>query len=187
MKEIGRTYKPLMVFLLLSLVLPVHLYAQENNSKSPVQHYEEQLLMNLGENLSFQLNGEGRNSLNLPDHVRSRAMSSGSESRQWAGGENQNEIFLFMAGSENEVTATQQDGTGNHMVLGITGHQNIAEYQQQGSNNYLFDRVTGNGIYREISQSGNELGIYNEGMQSIPMIINQRGRGMKITITGPSL
>ena len=185
MKEIGRTYKLLMVFLLLWVVLPFELDAQENNSKSQVQHYEEQLLMILGENLSFQLNGEGRNSLNLPDHVKSRAMSPNSESQQWAGGENQNEIYLFMAGSENEATATQQNGTGNLMNLGITGSQNVAEYQQQGSNNYLFDRVSGNGIHREISQFGNELGIYNQGMQSVPMIINQRGRGMNITITGP--
>ena len=185
MKEIGKTYKLLMVFLPLLLVMPVHLDAQENNSKSQVQHYEEQLLRNLGENLSFHLNGEGRNSLNLPDHVRSRTTGPGSESRQWAGDENQNGIYLFMAGSENEASAIQQNGTGNQMVLGITGHQNIAEYLQQGSNNYLFDRVSGNGIYREITQSGNELGIYNQGMQSIPMIINQRGQGMKINITGP--
>gem|GEM_PF-1359079 len=97
--------------------------------------------------------------------------------------EEQNFIKLMMNGSNNKIAATQ-DGKNNIMNLGVVGNSNSATYKQFGSNNYIKDRIVGDNKHREVVQEGDKLGIYNQGMQTIPMIIKQRGQGMKIRITG---
>jgi len=103
--------------------------------------------------------------------------------------ENQNYIRLIMHGDNNTATATQEGGKGNVMDLGIYGNNNEGLYLQQGKDNYIFDRIGTqgspvNGVHHEIKQFGEGHAIENRGMQTIPLIINQQGEGMRMQIKG---
>ena len=180
MTKFWTTYRILMIFLLVSLVMPLNqLKAQENKKDShrdETAYYEEQLLMNLETSQAYDFD-EGYNKRDVPYGYKQTNPSTFR-------GPN-NYIQLKMKGSGNEATAKQLSGRGNIMDIYIEGNDNAALYRQKGNNNIIMDEIIGNHLYREINQYGDEFWIYNEGMQSIPMIINQRGRGMKITITGP--
>lgn len=100
----------------------------------------------------------------------------------------ENYLYLLMDGKHNNMQATQ-NGRDNIMDIGVYGNSNEGIYHQQGNLNYIFDRIgsPGNpvsGQQHEIYQQGKELGVMKRGIQTIPMIINQRGRGMKIQIQG---
>jgi hypothetical protein len=98
-----------------------------------------------------------------------------------------NYINLEMNGKYNNVE-TMQQGKKNIMKLDIDANYSKGnKYQQIGNKNYIADRVSGNGIHHEIYQEGDNLAVQNQGMQTIPMIINQRGQGMHIRITGSPL
>lgn len=182
MTKFWRTHRILMIFLLVSLVMPLNqLRAQaagNNNQNDETAYYEEQLLMNLETSQAYDFE-ENSNTRDVPNEY----YQTDPFTFQGTG----NYIRLNMSGSGNDATALQQYGKGNVMDLNIEGEDNVGRYLQEGSHNYIIDGITGNDIYREINQYGNQLGIYNQGMQSIPMIINQKGEGMKITITGPQL
>jgi len=103
--------------------------------------------------------------------------------------ENQNFTRLLMNGNNNNVESTQQ-GVGHIMDLALYGDSNVGKYHQEGKNNYIFDRIgnqteAATNVRHEISQYGEGLGIENRGIQTTPMIIKQRGNGMKLKITGP--
>jgi len=182
MTKFWTTYRILMIFLLVSLVMPLNqLKAQENKKDShrdETAYYEEQLLMNLETSQAYDFD-EGFNRRDVSNGYNQTDPSTfqGSE----------NYIQLQMEGSGNKATAIQLKGRGNAMDLAVKGHNNEALYWQEGNNNIIMDEIIGNNLYREINQYGDEFWIYNQGMQSVPMIINQRGQGMKITITGPPL
>jgi hypothetical protein len=178
-------YHNLMIFLLLMLVLPFTFITQNAHGQKQAQQYEEQVLLQLN-STTYDLSSEKANSVDLSDNFKWNAgMLSENDEIQFSDLDNSNYIHLFMTGQGNQAEVKQENGTGNAMDLGIMGHSNNAKYLQQGSNNYLYDRVNGNGITREVTQQGNELGVYNQGAQALPMIINQKGHGMKIKITGP--
>jgi len=106
--------------------------------------------------------------------------------------ENGNAIALYMEGTDNTASAVQSQGSGNIMNLGIYGNSNTGDYRQQGSNNYIFDRIgsqenPASGVTHEIHQVGSNLGTINQGIQTIPMIIRQQGRGMQLHISGSPL
>ena len=179
MTKFWRTHRNLMIFLFVSLVMPLNQMKAQvagNNNQNYETAYEEQLLMNLETSQAYDFE-ENSNTRDVPHDY----YQTGPFTFQGTG----NNIQLNMTGSGNDASAIQQYGKGNVMDLNIEGEDNVGRYLQEGSHNYIMDGIIGNGIYREINQYGNQLGIYNHGMQSIPMIINQRGRGMKITITGP--
>ena len=101
----------------------------------------------------------------------------------------ENYVQLYMKGESNQATATQQNGQGNLMNVQIYGSSNQGDYLQHGSNNYIDDQIgsEGNpvsGVHHEINQYGNGLGINNQGIQTIPLIINQWGSHMKLKISG---
>ena len=141
---------------------------------------------------------------NLPDHFIMNEEANAfiqNEKDKLAAEGNGNYIQLDMYGQNNQVDATQI-GSGNVMDLGVRGQNIDATYQQQGDDNYIYDRVVGQGkapaatsspmnsgqsLQRKIYQQGENLGIYNQGQQTTPMIIRQRGQDMKIKIEGSPL
>ncbi len=199
----------LMVFLLLLFVLPDGIKAQENkissNSKddSKSAKIERSLLMNNVPEHSFD-NRNNQQANNLPAHFIMNEEANAfiqNEKDKLAAEGNGNYIQLDMYGQNNQVDATQF-GSGNVMDLGVKGQNIDATYQQQGNDNYIYDRVvaqgeasiaafngmnSGQGLQRQIYQEGTNLGIYNQGQQATPMIIKQRGQGMKIKIQGSPL
>jgi hypothetical protein len=107
--------------------------------------------------------------------------------------DNENYIQLLINGNYNSATVMQGQGKGNIMNLGFYGNSNTGVYFQQGKNNYIFDRIGRGGspvydVYHEIRQIGSGHAVENNGMQTIPLIINQKNRGtlpgMKIKING---
>jgi len=180
MAKSWNTSRILMIFLLVSLVMPLKsIKAQETDNKSrqdETAYYEEQLLMNLETSQAYDFD-ETYNNRDVPNAYQK------TDPYTYLGAENT--IKLQMDGSGNEATARQFDGRGNVMDIDIQGDDNVAFYRQAGNNNYIMDEIIGNNLYREINQNGDGFWIYNQGMQSIPMIINQQGQGMKIRITGP--
>lgn len=174
----------LMVFLLLFLAVPVKdTFAQDVKSKKEVQQYEEQLLMQLNAN-NFDFTNENNNAVNLPGNTEWNADFINQKRSKFGISENENHIQLYINGNNNNSTAAQ-NGKGNIMDLGIDGDGNSGYYLQQGHENYISDRIDGYNLSHQIEQFGNGLGIYNEGMQNLPLIINQKGQGMKLKITGP--
>lgn len=169
-----------MVFLVMLLVLPLNkVYSQKQ------AQLENELLQQF--NNTYDFNNEGDNSVTLPDNyfTEGQALIDGKRA-EYESQEHQNYLQIYMDGNDNNVTATQENGVGNIMDIGVDGNDNTGMYRQQGSRNYIYDRFDGNGIEHEINQYGNDLGIYNEGMQALPMKITQQGQGMKLKITGPT-
>lgn len=209
MKRFWNTPRILMVFLLLLFVLPNGIKAQDNKISNNSQNdsksakIERSLLMNEVPEYSFD-NSNGNEVTNLPDHFIMNQEASSfiqNEKQKLATDGNGNYIELDMYGQNNQVDATQI-GSGNVMDLGVRGQNIDATYQQLGDDNYIYDRVvaegegsiaafngmnSGQGLQREIYQEGENLGIYNQGQQTTPMIIKQRGQGMKIKIEGSPL
>ena len=209
MKRFWNTPRILMVFLLLLFVLPDGMKAQENkisnnsqNDSKSAAETEKSLLMNEVPEYSFDNSNEATG--NLPEHFVMNTEASSfiqDEKHKLATDGNGNYIELDMYGQNNQVDATQI-GSGNVMDLGVRGQNIDATYQQQGNDNYIYDRVaaegevsiaefkgmnSGQSFQREIYQQGQNLGIYNQGQQATPMIIKQRGQGMKIKIEGSPL
>ena len=184
MTKFWNTYQILMIFLLLSIVLPLNkLNAQESQDNKQVKLYEEQVLMNLDQSYDNPFANNNGNSAQLKNRFRRRAQNSNKDTEEWAFDGTGNYINLKMTGKGNQAYATQKEGTGNFLDLEIHGKENVGQYLQEGNNNILVDKIAGNNIRREVYQDGNDLGLFNQGMQSTPMIINQRGSGMKIKIT----
>jgi hypothetical protein len=180
MKKNNGTYKFLMVFLLILFVGSLDSIAQQARSITQSQQYEEQLLMQYSSNNA--LLNETENYINLdPSQYEDATALINTERQKFPN--NGNYVQVFINGNGNNVQSTQKEGSGNIMDLGIHGNSNEGTYLQQGSNNYIYDRINhSSGISHEINQNGNGLGIYNEGMQTIPMIINQKGQDMKLKI-----
>ncbi|MFP3861206.1 MAG: hypothetical protein ACLFUW_10320, partial [Bacteroidales bacterium] len=153
-------------------------------SKKEVQQYEEQLLMQLNAN-NYDFDNEN-NAVNLPENIERSADFINQKRSEFEIAENENHIQLYINGNNNNSTAAQ-NGKGNIMDLGIDGDGNSGDYLQEGNENYIFDRIKDNNLNHQIEQFGNGLGIYNEGRQELPLIINQKGQGMKMKITGPPL
>ena len=171
-------YYALMIFLLMLLVLPLNkVYSQKQ------AQLENELLQQFN---TYEFNNGGDNSVTLPDNyfVEDRELID-SKRAEYESQEHQNYLQIYMDGDNNNVTAAQENGVGNIMDIGIDGSNNTGAYSQQGNKNYIYDRFDGYGIEHEINQFGNDLGIYNEGMQALPMKITQQGQGMKLKITGP--
>ena len=209
MTKFWNTYQILMVFLLLLFVIPDGVNAQDNqissNSKadSKSAQIETSLLMTKVPEYPFD-NHNGKEINNLPSKFRMNARTSRwmkNDKQKLSAEGNGNHIQLDMYGQNNQVDATQI-GSGNVMDLGVRGQNIDATYQQQGDDNYIYDRVVSHGeasiaafngmnsgqsLQREIYQEGTNLGIYNQGQQATPMIIKQRGQGMKIKIEGSPL
>jgi hypothetical protein len=106
--------------------------------------------------------------------------------------ENGNTIRLYMEGTGNTASAVQSQGNGNIMKLGIYGNSNSGDYLQKGSNNYIYDRIGSqenpvSGVSHKIHQVGSGHSTINQGIQTIPMIIRQKGPGMHLQISGAPL
>ena len=184
MKDVRKTYYFLMIFLLIWFVVPTkQLFAQPNNSELQ-QVIEQQILDNLPAGNAYGLNGIN---IELPGYL-DESDDLENRRRNLLDGKDGNYVSLYMKGNHNNVTARQEEGKGNVMGILIDGDKNNLNYHQSGSNNYLLDAVVGNNHQYEISQSGNALGLHLQGPQTIPnMIINQKGHGMKLKITGRPL
>jgi len=183
MKDARKTFYFLMIFLLFWFVIPLkQLYAQqENNNKRQSQEaIEQQILDHLRAGNAYGQNG---NTIELTGYLDASSELN-SRREELLEGKNGNYVSLVMEGNQNNVTAQQENGTGNAMEINIYGNNNNLDYLQQGSNNYLYDGVIGNNKDHSITQTGEELGLYIQGQQTIPMIINQRGYGAKLRITG---
>jgi hypothetical protein len=184
MKDVRKTYYFLMIFLLIWFVVPLkQLYAQQENSQKmqPQEVIEQQILDHLRAGNAY---GQQGNTIELSGYLDASSELN-SRREELLDGKNGNYVNLVMDGNSNYVTAKQEKGTGNAMEIEIDGNYNNLNYLQQGNNNYLYDGVFGDYMDYSITQTGNELGLYLQGQQTIPnMIINQRGNGMKLRITG---
>jgi len=208
------TYRFLMIFLLLGFGLCFgELQAQEAEGKmmpvnrtfafegdqSHAKRLEKSTEANNAAEQGFELvsvrfnkaSTEGLENAGLSDIAIIRQYFSAASSRQTVQ-ENGNAIRLYMEGTGNTASAIQSQGSGNIMNLGIYGNANKGDYLQKGSNNYIFDRI-GNqknpvsGVTHKIHQVGSNLGTVNQGIQTIPMRIEQRGPGMWLHIRGSPL
>jgi hypothetical protein len=77
-----------------------------------------------------------------------------------------------------------QYGENNVYKLELDGERNTSKAAQIGRSNYLEDIIFGNNIYRETIQVGFGNTIYNEGINNIPMIIQQKGVNKTVIISG---
>jgi len=169
----------LMIFSLLCFVFSVdNVIAQDSNRQT--EAFEQQVLNNLIYGNQYDLSNES-NSLTLPEKAR-RADQLSERNKQVSSRPNQNYIQLQMNGNQNQLEAEQIQGRNNYMDLGIDGNANQGKYLQQGNNNFIHDRISGEGVTHEIQQFGNGLGIYNQGMPSLPMKIRQQGKGTQLLI-----
>jgi len=199
MTKFWSTYQILMIFLLLLFVMPFsQTMAQDNTSeaKNQSQLLEERLMMNLNENQQNPFENRDNNSIRVPNRFKRTASQQLGEGQNMAFDEQGNYVHLDIDGNDNAVEAIQ-NGSQNRIDVGIYANQVEAFYMQQGNRNVIQDEIRANGKavnitqgasaqmngMREIYQYGNNLGILNQGMQTTPMIINQRGTGMKIKIT----
>jgi len=188
-----------MIFLLLLFVMPFnHAMAQDDagKDKEQTQLLEERLMMSLNESQQDPFENRDNNSIRVPNRFKRTASQQLGEGQNMAFDEQGNYIRLDIDGNENTVEAIQ-NGSQNRIDVGIYANQVEAFYMQQGNRNVIQDEIHTNGKaanitqgtaaqmngMREIYQFGNDLGILNQGMQATPMIINQRGSGMKIQIT----
>ena len=183
-----------MIFLLFGFVMPLEMYGQEetngNNGYMTIEEIQENENYIAAEGDPDYPEGFNTNAYNpLPYAVYTLSLpKTMSQIRnELSVGEDENYIKLLMNGSNNGVEATQQ-GKGNIMELEINASNaqgNI--YQQSGNYNYIADKISQNGVHHEIYQFGDGLGVQtygeNGGMQTTPMIINQRGEGMQLHIT----
>ena len=178
MKDVRKTYYFLMIFLLFWFVVPAHtLIAQPKITEQQV--IEQQILDDLRAGNAFGQNG---NNIELPAYLN-ETDDLENRRKNLLNGTDGNYVNLYMKGNENQVTANQV-GKGNAMEILVNGNENKLNYQQTGDNNYLLDAVLGNNRHHKITQEGSERGLYLQGQQTIPMIINQRGYGAKFRITG---
>ena len=200
MKCYVRTYRILVIFLLLLwLVMPAVMYAQvkelSTSKYMPViktYHFDKQKINQLSiadvqvEDESNNVSEKNRYVLdNKQDHVEvPEHFEKSTAFNELELQENENYLSLHINGDYNSVTATQENGTGNIMDLGIAGSHNTGDYYQHGELNYIYDRIEGDNKYHQIHQDGDNLGIYNQGMQNLPLIITQTGQNMKLKITG---
>lgn len=172
--------KILMIFSLFCCVFSVdRAYAQDDKHRE-AETYEQQVLSNLEYGSQYDLSSES-NSLTMGEKYRRIDRFSG-RNKQVSSRSNQNDIQLQMNGNQNQVRAEQIQGKNNYMDLGVDGTSNQGRYLQEGSNNFIYDRISGEGVTREIQQFGNELGIYNQGLPTLPMKIQQRGKAMRLLI-----
>jgi len=183
-----------MVFLLVWLAVPVTgVQSQEFMPVNKTYHFEGQSSHPESDGNDngqpvpafnqYDLNNQD-NGLELPPNFARSAEFIAQKRKERSGAQNRNYIRLFTKGQNNHVTATQEQGTNNIMDLGVRGYRNQGDYLQKGNENYIYDRIKGSDIPHTIHQEGNNLGIYNQGMQSLPLIIRQKGAGMKLRITG---
>ncbi|MFO8234591.1 MAG: hypothetical protein R6U04_04190 [Bacteroidales bacterium] len=185
MKSNKNKYYALMIFLLTFLVLlpQMEAYSQNIKSKKEVQQHEEQLMMQLDDNKGYEFNNEGDNTIDVPNNFEWSRSFIEQERNKFGLNDNENYIQLYINGNNNISTAEQSNGKGNIIDLGIDGNGNSGYYRQQGHENYIYDRIDGYNLSHTIEQYGNGLGIYNEGMQNLPLTINQKGEGVKMKIT----
>ena len=189
-----KTYPILMIFLIFWFALPVALYGQDYMPVTKVHSFDQNETSGdeqdrLDKNTSnFTLSGFSKKVVSntsftppVSNRFKKNLMTGKGVNAVL---KDENLINLYMNGNNNNVNATQEGGKNNIMNLGVVGNSNSATYKQFGSNNYIKDRIVGDNKHREVVQEGDKLGIYNQGMQTIPMIIKQRGQGMKIRITG---
>ena len=189
------TFRGLMIFLVLCTIFSAGLYSQNYMPVTKTYFFEKSSRKtNEPKNSNEAITGVPEKNIHMIEMNLSRTPHlftqidkktmaflldhNQKEARQ----ESQNYLYLSVQGDHNAIAAIQRGGRGNFMNLGVEGNSNVANYLQQGNDNYIYDRVVGNDKYREIKQYGYGHGIYNQGMQTIPMIIEQRGRGMKIKI-----
>jgi hypothetical protein len=107
---------------------------------------------------------------------------------------NKSNVRIFQAGKGNNTHITMegsmnnsdviQYGENNLYKLDADGNRIISKAAQIGKNNYLEDIIFGNDIYRETIQVGFGNTIYNEGINNMPMIIQQKGVNKTIKISG---
>jgi hypothetical protein len=202
MRCCGKIVQILMVFLIAWLALPSDdLQAQWMHTKSTgdLEAFKEQL--------SQQNEGDGTYvAFNLDQYVPGfkpfeRTLFPGSyvlmnmnteksmeEKRNGLSvQENENYIQLLINGEQNTATAIQNQGKGNFMDLEIYGKDNHGVYFQLGNDNYIFDRIgtptiSQYEVYNEIIQFGTGNAVEKESLQTMPLIIRQRGEGMKLKI-----
>ncbi|MBS3807685.1 MAG: hypothetical protein KGY60_09295 [Bacteroidales bacterium] len=169
----------LMIFSLLCFVFSVDdVFAQDNNRQA--EAFEQQVLNNLNYGNQYNLSNES-NSLTLPEKARGADQLS-ERNKRVSSRPNQNYIQLQINGDQNHFSAEQIQGRNNYMDLEIDGNANQGKYLQQGNSNFIHDRISGEGVTHEIQQLGNGLGIYNQGMSTLPMKIHQQGKGMQLLI-----
>jgi len=169
----------LMIFSLLCLVFfPDYVVAQGNDRQA--EALEQQVLNNLNYGNQYDMSDES-NSFTLSEKAR-RADQLSETNNKVSSRLNQNYIQMQMEGDRNQVSAEQIQGKNNYMDLGVDGSSNQASYLQQGNNNFIYDRISGQGVTHEIQQFGDELSIYNQGLPTLPMKIQQRGKGMRLLI-----
>ena len=196
MRKKGKILGVSMFFLLLWLVMPIDdSFSQKYMAVSKTFHFEQAATKSSSNtnshegNISVPISNQYElNNLNngteLPANFIRKAEFISDKRKQSTYQKAENYLQLSMDGMDNDVVATQKNGSNNIMNLGVAGNRNTGNYLQNGSKNYIYDRIKGNEIRHEISQKGNQLGIHNQGMQKLPLIIEQRGTGMKLLIKG---
>ena len=96
---------------------------------------------------------------------------------------NNNSSQIFVIGNNNDTELFQQ-GNKNLYKLEMSGNKNTTKAWQIGNENYLEEIILSNNNFRKTIQVGYGNAIFNEGIQSIPMSIQQKGVNMKVKISG---
>jgi len=163
---------------LTGIIVSIFIACNLGYSQNTQSEQEEELLKNLNGSYSIgELYPELQNNNNLqtPNNNVKKSIVLISQT----GKENYSKIEA--TGFDNNSELIQQ-GNKNYYKLEITGNSNTTKATQVGNENYLEDLILGNNIYHETIQVGHGNAIYNQGLQTTPMIIQQKGVNMKIKI-----
>lgn len=209
MTKFWKTYQILMVFLLLWFVMPIaSVQAQQEESYMmpvttvfPFENGGNQGLASIPDPPAVNQVDVANHQFDIVDGealagdygyfhwtATSTATYMAEKRTMYGLQEDENYIRLFTDGENNQFFANQENGHGNIMDVNIYGNANDAHYLQYGSDNFIYDQIGEmgspvNGVYREINQYGSGLGIHNQGIPDLDMIINQWGNDMKLLIT----
>lgn len=139
------------------------------------------------EELLRSLNGEYSANVTYPEietfYLQKNSKTTNKSNVQITQTGNNNSSQVFVIGNSNNTELFQQ-GNKNIYKLEMTGNRNTTKASQIGSENYLEDIILSNDNFRETIQIGYGNAIHNEGIQNIPMTIQQRGVNMKVKISG---
>ena len=190
MKCYIKTYRILVIFLLLGFVMPVGSLLAQSGYMS-IEEIEKGSDESTSNGAPYLV--EKGNPVSVPDNDY-QSPPNGlinnppfdvnlAQKRNVFTSESGNYINLTMNGIDNSIE-TMQHGKKNIMELEIDAdHSTGNVYHQIGNNNYIADKISEDGVHHEYYQEGNNLAVQNRGMQTIPMVTNQRGYGMQLRIT----
>lgn len=193
-----------LVAALILLFIPMITVAQ--SSQDPFEEaLFEKLRMSKEQQESYQLTGNQKTMLDQIDASLMQRLvhQSGSNAAVINQEGNRNEAFLSQFGNRLDAVITQknngniadvkmkgselayellQEGNKNVTKSVTNGNNALSKVIQSGQGNYLNSKMQGNGLRHEIYQQGKGNYLEQSGLQSVPLIIHQQGRGMKVRI-----